>query len=188
MKTKYPKDAVVVRVPRVEMPTVFIRNDMYDASDRPYQRVSHYNLVVVPAGVVQSQIGTLNLMDYGFIYSAKSNWMYEWLEYYTGEWSRREADVGAEKVFVECIPNKPSHHNPPSAVNVYASTAGVVWLALRACEPGDWSPGPSAARLVELDDVPFAIYFDLIEELPGDADSRDRLRAKLNLFFGACPV
>jgi hypothetical protein len=182
MITKPPAGSVVVSVPRSELPAVFNTEGYHQ--EHPYIGVDTYNLVIVPAGIVRTRLDSTDLLSFGHLYSGKSGRLYEWGDYYRGEFGRRTTEVGGEKVFVECVPDKKDYNQAPREVNLYLSTAGVVWLALRTILGPNGSMGRDALAMTEIEDAPFGAYLDRLDELGGHDSLRDRLRFKLLLFFG----
>lgn len=187
---KFPAGAVVVKVPRSEFPAIFGRKSDYDEEEKPYRRVDTFNLVVVPSGLVACPCkDKFERLDYSFVYSGASGRMYSWTGYFKGDYYEPHLDVRGPLCLVGCVPSK-DHNNPPESVNVYASTAGVAWLALRAVI------GillfnvlvRDLETLLTLEDAPFATYLDRFDENEALNDYtieyRSELRRKLELFFG----
>lgn len=192
MITKTPKGAVVVPVPRSEMPGVF--NVVGYHQEYPYIGVGTYNLVIVPSGQVKTRMDKYDVLSYGFLWSGKTGKLYEWGDYYRDELCV-VTDVGNEKVFVECPPDKKDYNLPVREVNVYATTAGVVWLALRASIPKLYAitfdeAAKDFVSLTSLEDAPFATYLDALDENEEfkkyTEEFQAKFRAKLQLFFGMC--
>lgn len=177
----FPVGSVVVELPRKLFPSVFSPHGYHQ--EYPYIGADTYNLVIVSSGTYRSGIrDDAYRLHYSFIYSARSNKLYEWGDYYAREFGKRTTEVGGGTCFVECPPDRKDYNNPPAAVNVYASTAGVVWLVLRSLEPWVQNHVPSA--LTELDDAPFSAYFDLFDELDCPQPMRELFRTRLEQFFG----
>lgn len=187
---QFPLNAVVVRVERGLFPRSFSSNSEYDEMDKPYQRVHKYNLVIVPSGVVNSQNEKWNQMTYSFVYSGASGRVYQWFEYHKGDYYEPGLSVGGPLILVDCLPNK-DHHKPPRVVNVYASTAGVVWLALRASLGFPlWGMMEGfIGRMTCLDDAPFNTYLDKLTEEQDEFSEEfvTQLSTRLRTFFGMTP-
>lgn len=181
MKLKYPKGSVVVTVPRSELPGVFA--SPWDYNHDVYRQVEVWDFVIVPSrSVVRAARDRDDAVSYAFIYSGKSGRCYRWRDYFVNDYTTNHLTIEGPQMLVQCVPDK-DHTKPPKSVNLYASTAGVVWLALRSLEP--WVQNEVPTPLCELDDAPFSLYFDKLEELEKlGPHKKDSLRRKLELFFG----
>lgn len=190
-KKSYPAGSKIVTVPRTAFPRVFRETEGYNGVNSPYLRVTDYTLVIVPSGVVRLWLGKDDVLDHGYVYSGQSGRLYEWSEYFYGEYGRRSIHVHGHTMAVECVPDQKDHHNPPKRVSVYASTAGVMWLVLRSCIADyTWTLfGESMKYLTELEDAPLAAYSDRIKEDEEMGDEfRTTLVERLNVFFGFAPT
>lgn len=185
------RGAVGALIPRNEFPPP-LRDDPKPRyyQEFPYLGVDAYTLWIVPSGDVKTVLGVSDVMSYGFLWSGLTGILYDWADYYVGEFGRRTTPVGREKVFVEGLPDK-DYRDPVTVVNVFASTAGVAYLALRSLPsvvslwPILSEPGGLVRSLTELDDAPFDVYIDRLYDVEGLTDEfRKEVRERLELFFG----